>query len=125
MRMTIEESVKDELAYIGFTNDLQDQISKHIPKALTQGKQMMVSWAELESLESAFLHKAELLRAHKETHGKLPDTAPDGNYIPGARVVEKMSGQVSDLDWQGWYPMEPATIALVPRVPGVQRVRAE
>lgn len=153
MRMSIAEAVKEKLVYIGMTQNLHDHIDSRIPhacaecppcddcnlgrkdcmlnnaekEALAQRKRLMVSWAELGSRDSAFLHKAELLRVYKAIHGRLPGImGRNGKWVRGNKVLYKKTGQVGDLNWHDWLPMDDRSTAdLAPEGPGVQRVRAE
>ena len=102
------------------------KLSNAEKEALAQGRRLEVSWAELSSPGSAACHKATLLHAYKDIHGRLPGImGRDGKWVPGVKVLPKIKGPVGDLDWQGWYPMEHATVALIPKGPGVMRMRAE
>ena len=70
--------------------------------------------------------KAALLHAYKDIHGRLPGiVGRSGEWVPGDKVLPKEKGEADDLDWQGWYPMEPATVNRIPERPGVLRMRAE
>ncbi len=144
VRLTIAESVAEELVYIGMTQQLQglaariddidgsgDIDKKRFPapaeKAAVKAEWgLEVSWAVTESRESAEIHKAALVEAHLDRHGHKPSfwNDPLGERIPGVQKVGKVKEPTGDLDWSGWKPMVEDTKGDIPKGPGVYRIWA-
>ena len=80
----------------------------------------------MASPERAQWHKAALLHAYKDRHGRLPSImGRDCKWVPGDKMLFKVKGPVGDLCWDGWHPMDSLPADLIPKGPVVLRVRAE
>ncbi len=144
-RLTIAESVAEELVHIGKAKGLQGGIGRHIDdidspvdidkkpapglaeKAAVRARWALeVSWAETESHESAGSHRNALWQEYVTRHDRRPSFWDERQraWIPDSKKVEKVKGPVGDLSWSGWMPMVKATKGGIPREPGVYRIRA-
>ena len=144
-KMTIEESVAVELAYIGSAKKLGNRINQRIndldrpgvidakrypsvaeKTAIKSGWNLEVSWAETESQESAKYHEAALIQWYIARHCQVPSfgNRPPGEWILGNMRVERVEGPVSDLNWLPWMPMVKSRRREIPATPGVYRIRA-
>ena len=144
-RLTIAESVAEELVYIGRTKGLQGWIgkriddidspgdidTKHYPSpaekaAAKAGWHLKVSWAETDGDKSTWIHKAALVEVHLDRHCHKPSfwNDPPGERIPGVQKFKKVKGPVVTLSWSGWMPMVEDTKGDIPKGPGVYRIRA-
>ena len=144
-RLTIAESVVEELVHIGKAKGLQGWIGKRIddidslgdidkksipglPEKATvkAGWSLKVSWAETESHESAGSYRNALWQEYVTRHDRRPSFWDERQraWIPDSKKVEKVKGPVGDLSWSGWMPMVRATKDDIPKEPGVYRIRA-
>ena len=133
---SIDESVVEELVYIGTTKRqlLLGTIGARIFRAgrflspgekaaLGEGESLEVSWAT--TLQgSAFDHKKALIQAYEQKHDRKPCYESKTNgCVPGVERGGKPSGSVGDLEWSDWRPLDASTFPYVSEEPGVFRIR--
>ena len=138
--LTIAESVKEELAFIGAAdgdNGSKFAIGKRITNpdrylsaaeraALDCGWRLEVSWAEARTPEP---HRTGLVLAYEKEHGHKPgfERPDNGEWAPGpVKLVYKfgLASTDTNLDWSEWVAMDRDAIKRFPISLGVYRVRA-
>ena len=146
MRLTVDESVAEELVWIGCAtgkdglfaaigrriddlNNIQNIDDARWPSgaekaAVKCGWRLEISWAETLG---PIAHKAALVRAHKEQHGHEPlfECPSTGKRELGVKKVVRAEDESdNDLDWGSWQELRSLPKDHVPRKHGLYRIRA-
>ena len=145
IKLTIEESVAEELVYIGSAKSLISRLGQRINDLDSPGDVdkkrypspaekaaakcewgLEVSWAATESHERAKSHEAALIQWYVAGHSLLPSFGNHhpGEWVLGNKRVEAVEGPIDALHWDEWTPMVKSTKGTIPNKPGVYRIRA-
>ena len=151
--LTIDGSIADsDIIYIGraragrttqgLASRLTDKITDHLKNiaspysgrhldsaskaAVDAGCKLEISWATAQDDAEASVYESALIRRYRAVYGHLPGfrLPDDEQFFLGNKMTPGDKGAVEMLLWSPWEPMERETLPLLPKQPGVYRIRA-